>query len=96
MKQKFTFLILAYSIFLLSSISIAGALKPDCTVKKAGKNTAIKATIGVGGRCSPADAAKDSAKDVAGIEGNEKTKEKTRARIIRIHLRVKKTMEKVC
>jgi hypothetical protein len=76
MKQYFTILLLAFSIFLLSSASNAGALKPDCTVKKAGKNAAMKATIGVGGRCSTVDATKDSAKGAAGIEGNEKNKGK--------------------
>lgn len=68
MKPKFEILLLAASISLLSFTSNAGALKPDCTAKKAGKSAAMKATVGVGGRCSPADAAKDSAKGVAGIE----------------------------
>ncbi len=82
MKPKFKTLLLAASVSLLSSASNAGALKPDCTAQKAGKSAAMKATAGVGGRCSPADAAKDSAKNVAGIEeegtlgkkGNKKDK----------------------
>lgn len=40
----------------------------------------MKATIGVGGRCSPADAAKDSAKGVAVIEENKKNKGKNENR----------------
>ncbi len=35
-------------------------LDRDCTAAKAGKNTALKATVGVGGPCGPADAAKDT------------------------------------
>jgi hypothetical protein len=40
----------------------AGVLDPDCTATKAAKSAAAKATVGVGGRCSPAEAAKDTAK----------------------------------
>ncbi|WP_295392905.1 hypothetical protein [uncultured Thiodictyon sp.] len=44
----------------------AGVLDPDCTAQKAAKSAAAKATVGVGGRCSPAEAAKDTAKRAAG------------------------------
>lgn len=54
---------------LCANLALAGALDPDCTAEKAAKGTAAKATVGVGGRCSPAEAAKDSAKRAAGIEG---------------------------
>ena len=47
----------------------AGVLDPDCTAEKAAKGAAAKATVGVGGRCSPAEAAKDTAKKATGIEG---------------------------
>jgi hypothetical protein len=49
--------------------SSAGVLDPDCTAEKAAKSAAAKATVGVGGRCSPAEAAKDTAKKATGIEG---------------------------
>lgn len=78
MKQKIILLLLAVSFTLFSLVSGAGALKPDCTAKKAGKSAAMKATVGVGGRCSPADAAGDSAKGVAGIEDNGKHKGKNK------------------
>ena len=52
---------------LTGSVS-AGPLKPECDVEKAARNTAMKATVGVGGRCDPKDAAKNKAKDAAGIE----------------------------
>ena len=39
-----------------------GPLDPDCTAEKAAKGAAMKATVGVGGRCSPAETAKDTAK----------------------------------
>lgn len=76
MRQKITITILAALFSLLSSASNAGALKPDCTAKKAGKSAAMKATVGIGGRCSPADAAKDSAKGAAGIEEKGVLKDK--------------------
>jgi len=37
-------------------------LDPDCTVEKAAKSAAMKSTVGIGGRCTPAEAAKDTAK----------------------------------
>jgi len=50
-------------------LASAGVLDPDCTAEKAAKSAAAKATVGVGGRCSPAEAAKDTAKKATGIEG---------------------------
>ncbi len=47
----------------------AGVLDPDCTAQKAAKGAAAKATVGVGGRCSPAEAAKDTAKRAADGKG---------------------------
>ncbi|MGA8393904.1 MAG: hypothetical protein WB775_17385 [Burkholderiaceae bacterium] len=59
------------SLFVLVAASFAaqaGPLDPDCTPEKAAKGAATKATVGVGGRCSPAETAKDQAKGKAGIE----------------------------
>ena len=53
---------------LSSPLVAADLLNPDCTAEKAAKSTAMKATVGVGGRCSPAEAAADSAKRAAGVE----------------------------
>ena len=39
----------------------AGIKDPDCTAEKAAKSTAAKMTVGVSGRCSPKEAAKDTA-----------------------------------
>ena len=52
------------ALFIFSGCSShgGGILDPECTAEKAAKGTAMKATVGVGGRCSPAEAAKDSAK----------------------------------
>ena len=61
-----TMIILAILYVPLSS---AGVLDPDCTASKAAKSAAAKATVGVGGRCSPSEAAKDTAKKKTGIEG---------------------------
>jgi hypothetical protein len=41
---------------------------PDCTAAKAARATAMKATVGVGGRCTPAEAAADSAKRKTGLD----------------------------
>ncbi|MCK5517301.1 MAG: hypothetical protein KAI39_10535 [Desulfobulbaceae bacterium] len=62
-----------------SNIGIAGpkkALDRDCTAAKAGKNMAMKATVGVGGPCGPADAAKDTAKDAVGLEDKKDKKKR--------------------
>ena len=48
--------------------ALASVLDPDCTAEKAAKSAAAKATVGVGGRCSPAEAAKDKAKKATGID----------------------------
>ncbi len=53
---------------LASHAAVAGVVDPDCTAEKAAKSAAMKATVGVGGRCSAAEAAKDTAKDAVGIE----------------------------
>ncbi len=45
----------------LSAASVqAGVLDPDCTMDKAAKSAAMKATIGVSGRCSAKEAVSDS------------------------------------
>lgn len=59
---------LGFLFILVNSAAIGGIFDPDCTAGKAAKSTAMKATVGVGGRCSPAEAAKDTAKGAAGIE----------------------------
>ncbi|MFI8481713.1 hypothetical protein ACIGCM_14210 [Pseudomonas sp. NPDC078700] len=38
----------------------AGVIDPDCTAEKAAKSAAMKATVGVGGRCDAKEAASDS------------------------------------
>jgi hypothetical protein len=56
----------------------AGPLDPECTAEKAAKGTAAKATVGVGGRCTPAEAAKDQTKNAVGIDdktGKDKKKD---------------------
>jgi hypothetical protein len=66
------------ALALASQAALSGPLDPDCTAEKAAKSAAAKATVGVGGRCSPAEAAKDTAKDAVGLEDKgavEKAKE---------------------
>jgi hypothetical protein len=53
---------------LLSTTAFAGPIDPDCTAEKAAKSAAAKSTVGVGGRCDPKEAAKDSGKKAAGVE----------------------------
>ncbi len=53
---------------LVASTAYAGVVDPDCTAEKAAKSAATKATVGVGGRCSAGEAAKDSGKKAAGVE----------------------------
>ena len=59
---------LGFALALSSTATISGVLDPDCTAEKAAKSTAMKATVGVGGRCSPKEAAADMTKDAVGIE----------------------------
>ena len=82
MKKIFFTTIVVTSFLLLSMAAVAGpkkVLDRDCTATKAAKNTAMKATVGVGGPCGPADAAMDTAKDATGLDGKkEKKREKKR------------------
>jgi hypothetical protein len=64
-----TMTVLGLTLLLAAGTAGAGALDPDCTAQKAAKGAAAKATVGVGGRCSPAEAAKDTAKRATGGEG---------------------------
>lgn len=66
--MKTTATALALTLSIATGIAGAGPLDPDCTAEKAAKGAATKATVGVGGRCSPAEAAKDSAKRAAGVD----------------------------
>jgi hypothetical protein len=67
MKTRFVLSMIGVVLSLASAVSRGGPLDPDCTAEKAAKSTAMKATVGVGGRCSPAEAAKDTTKKAAGI-----------------------------
>ena len=59
--------LLGISMMFLQTVQ-AELLDPDCTVEKAAKSAVAKATVGLGGRCSPTEAAKDTAKRTLGIE----------------------------
>lgn len=56
---------------LLGGAASAGVLDPDCTPEKAAKGAAAKATVGVGGRCKPAETIKDTSKRVVGIDDDK-------------------------
>jgi hypothetical protein len=66
--KKICLMTMTLVVTMYANLALAGALDPDCTPEKAAKGAAAKATVGVGGRCSPAEAAKDTAKRSAGIE----------------------------
>jgi hypothetical protein len=53
-------LLLAACLGLLAGQLQAGVIDPDCDAGKAAKSAAMKATVGVGGRCSPKEALTDS------------------------------------
>jgi hypothetical protein len=57
MKQQ---LLLIACLGLLAGQLHAGVIDPDCDAGKAAKSAALKATVGVGGRCSPKEALTDS------------------------------------
>jgi hypothetical protein len=72
MNQPSSSLIAAACLALVCTVAAAGPLDPDCTPEKAAKGAATKASVGVGGRCSAGEAAKDTAKRTAGIEDKKK------------------------
>lgn len=59
---------IALVLVLGNASAIAGVVDPDCDAGDAAKSTVMKATVGVGGRCTPAEAAKDMTKEAVGIE----------------------------
>ena len=73
--KKRTMTIVAIATLVCGQSTLAGPLDPDCTAEKAAKSAVAKATVGVGGRCSPAEAAKDTAKDAVG-DGDKDRKDK--------------------
>lgn len=72
--MKTTATALALTLSVATGIAGAGPLDPDCTAEKAAKGAAMKSTVGVGGRCSPKEAAADSAKRAVGKDGEVKDK----------------------
>lgn len=67
--------ILALALMLPPGLVSAGPLDPDCTAEKAAKGVAMKATVGVGGRCSPKEAAADTAKRKTGVDPDRRDKD---------------------
>jgi hypothetical protein len=68
-KKLLSLSVLASGLLAAANFSVlAGPLDPDCTPEKAAKSAAAKSTVGIGGRCSAGEAAKDSARRTAGIE----------------------------
>ena len=63
-----------------AAVASAGPLDPDCTAEKAAKSAAAKATVGVGGRCDPKEAAHDTAKDATGLGDKDKDKDKDKSK----------------
>lgn len=58
-KRNLALLLLLFG----STATFAGVLDPDCDAEKAAKAAATKAVVGVGGRCTPKEALKDTAAD---------------------------------
>ena len=65
-KSALTTMTLAAAIY--AQLALAGPLDPECTAEKAARSAATKATVGVGGRCDPKEAAADTAKRTAGVD----------------------------
>lgn len=75
--KKIALSLLTCTILLQANFSLGGVVDPDCTAEKAAKSAAAKATVGVGGRCSPAEAAKDTGKKAVGVEDKGPLKKAT-------------------
>jgi hypothetical protein len=63
------------TVMAYATLALAGPIDPECTAEKAAKGAAAKATVGVGGRCTPAEAAKDQTKNAVGID-DKRSKDK--------------------
>ena len=73
--MKTTITAVAFALSVASGATSAGVLDPECTAQKAAKSAAMKSTVGVGGRCSPKEAAADTAKRVTGVDDLKKGKQ---------------------
>ena len=60
--MKFRVLVMLFAILVASAAS--ADLKPKCDPKKAARNAAMDATVGVGGRCDADKVAKNAKEDV--------------------------------
>ena len=60
MKAKYLTSVALPSLLIVCSVAMSGPLDPECSAAKTAKSAAMKSTVGVGGRCKPADAAKDA------------------------------------
>ena len=74
MNRTLVVALVAASTLFTALPALSSPLDPDCTAEKAAKSAAAKATVGVGGRCSPAEAAKDTAKGATGIGDGDRKK----------------------
>ncbi len=59
--DKICKLVLVGVVLSFSQLASAGIINPDCTAEKAVRSAAANATVGVSGRCSLANTAKDAA-----------------------------------
>lgn len=64
----------AVGALLASGTLTAGPFDPDCTAEKAAKSAAMKATVGVGGRCTAKEAATDTVKRETDIDPDRRDK----------------------
>lgn len=69
-------LLIATLLITATQFANAGVFNPDCTVSKAAKSTAMKATVGVGGRCDAKETVKDQTPDAVkkGVSDVKQTK----------------------
>ena len=73
--MKTTTSVIALALSVATGATSAGVLDPECTAQKAAKSAAMKSTVGVGGRCSPKEAAADTAKRATGADDFKKGKQ---------------------
>lgn len=59
---------------LITYSAVAGPLDPNCDPEKVAKNAAVKATVGVSGRCTPEKAAERKVEDAKDAVGDAKDK----------------------
>lgn len=91
--MRYRALLLATLFIAGTQFANAGIVNPDCTVSKAAKSTAMKATVGVGGRCDAKETIKDQTPD--GVKNSVSDVKDTKSNIHTLSNNVSDTKDRI-